>query len=225
MIVHLTKPGRQSCRLEDAILLNSFGGCTIVPHLPPRHIELPAPQFGRSRAHGCDILPLLRRQGTRATLHHFVVRRRFRQLPDVHQGISVGFMEAAHKHGIRKRDMQSSAGERAAWSLELLVRSRRNCQRHRPGSALVREGQMQRGSRERGKRLIELKLKERTVAGFGKGLLARPAHLLGANADVKRTIRGGISIRHKHSDSIDRRLGEGRRHRNDSLSGLTGQEN
>ena len=84
---------------------------------------------------------------------------------------------------------------------------------------------MQRGSRERGKRLIEMDLKERTVARFGKGFQARPAHLLGANPDLKLTICGGSAIRDKHSDSIDRRLGEGRRHRNDSLSGLTGPEN
>ncbi len=120
--------------------------------------------------------------------------------------------------------MQSSTGERAAWSLELLVRASRNCQRHRPGSALVREGQMQRGSWERGKRLIEMYLKERTVDRFGKSSQARPAHLFGANPDLKLAICGGSAIRDKHSDSIDRRLGEGRRHRNDRLGGLTGPE-
>jgi hypothetical protein len=84
MMVNFTRPGWPICRLEDAILLNRFDGCAIVSRVPPRHIEFPASQFGRRRAHGCDIFPLLGRKGTRTTLHPFVVRRRLRHLPDVH---------------------------------------------------------------------------------------------------------------------------------------------
>ena len=84
MMVNFTRPGWQICRLEDAILLKRFDGCAIVSRVPPRHIEFPASQFGRRRAHGCDIFPLLGRKGTRTTRHHFVVRRRVRHLPDVH---------------------------------------------------------------------------------------------------------------------------------------------
>ena len=83
---------------------------------------------------------------------------------------------------------------------------------------------MQRGSRDGGKRLIEMHLKERTVVRSGKGFHARPANLFRANPDRKLSIRGGSAIRDKHSDSIDGRLGESRRHRNDSLGGLTGPE-
>jgi hypothetical protein len=66
-MVNFTRPGWQICRLEDAILLKRFDGCAIVSRVPPRHIEFPASQFGRRRAHGCDIFPLLGRKGTRTT--------------------------------------------------------------------------------------------------------------------------------------------------------------
>jgi hypothetical protein len=49
--------------------------------------------------------------------------------------------------------------------------------------------------------------------------------LFRANPNRKLTIWRGSAIRDKHSNSIDRRLGEGGRHRNDRLSGLTGAKN